>query len=142
MLAEVDAPRLSTEKTSARFDEKGLDVDLIHADRHDCGIWASVGERDAIVSTSYVHEHFFPPERGQVEERLWTTEIVDFIAEILRGEVEVHTTFRGETPIMVEHFNLDERGERHHLGYTGFLLPGRLFLWRPKRTEVERISFQ
>ena len=42
----------------------------------------------------------------------------------------------------VEHFNLDEGGKRRTLGYTGFLVPARLLLWRPKRTETERLSFR
>ena len=142
VLAVVEAPQLSTEKASIRFDKKGLDVDLIHASRDDWGIWATVGDRDAIVSTSYAHEHFFADEQSASEDRPWTTKIVDFIAEVLRGEVEVRTTFRGGSPIFVDHFNLDESGERNLLGHTGFLVPARLMVWRPKRTETERLSFQ
>jgi hypothetical protein len=70
------------------------------------------------------------------------TSVHDFIAEILRGEIEVVTTWRGETAVSVEHFNVDERGERHLLGHTGFLVPARLLFWRPTRTEAERISWR
>jgi hypothetical protein len=142
MLAVVDAPKLSGEKTSVRFDKNGLDVDLVHLSRDDLGIWATVGERDAIVGTSYAHEHFFAPAERAAGGRPWTTEIVDFIAEILRGEVEVETKFRGDTPISVEHFNFDETGQRNSLGHTGFLVPGRLMFWRSKRTETQRLSFR
>jgi hypothetical protein len=142
MLAVVDPPKLGGEKTSVRFDKKGLDLDLIHVSRDDWGIWATVGERDAIVSTGYAHEHFFATEERGAGDRPWTTKIVDFIAEILRGEVEVQTKFRGDTPISVEHFNFDESGQRNLLGHTGFLVPGRLMLWRSERTETERLSFR
>jgi len=105
-------------------------------ERDDWGIWATIDERSAIVSTGYPHEHFFPPSPGQAGEAApWTTEMVDFIAELLRGKVEIRTTFRGQAPVSVEHFNLDGGGERKPLGHTGFLVPARLFLWRPKRTE-------
>jgi hypothetical protein len=66
--------------------------------------WVSIDERDAIVSTSWAHEHFFPPSPGVAEERPWTTQMVDFIAETLRGEIEVQTTFRGNTAISVRDF--------------------------------------
>jgi hypothetical protein len=66
---------------------------------------------------------------------------LDLAAEILRGEVEVETTFRGNTAVAVRHFNLDEHGDRQLLVSTGFLVPGRLAVWRPKRTTTERVSF-
>ncbi len=55
--------------------------------------------------------------------RPWTTVIVDFIAEILRGEIEIETTFRGNTPIAVRHFNLDERGQRRPSAIPGSRCP-------------------
>ena len=67
--------------------------------------------------------------------------IIDFIAEIMRGEIEIETTFRGKAAISVRHFNHYENGKRMPLGRTGFLAPARLALWRPKRTEIERLSF-
>jgi hypothetical protein len=142
MLADMNPRRVDPTQSSAQFDRKGVEINLVHADRDDWAIWASVGDSEAIVSTSYAHEHFFPPPEGVAGERPWTTQIVDFIAEILRGEIEVVTNFRGNSPISVRHFNLDESGERSSLGYTGFLAPARLLFWRPKRTETERLSFQ
>jgi hypothetical protein len=141
MLEAVQPAQLDAGKTSVAFDKKGLEIELVHSDRDDWGIWATVGEKDAIVGTSYAHEHFAPASQGTVEERPWTTEMVDFVAEVLRGEVEMQTTFRGSTPISVEHFNFDENGERNALGHTGFLVPARLFFWRPTRAETERVSF-
>jgi hypothetical protein len=142
MLADVKPGRVDPSTSAARFDRKGVEVELVHADRHDWTIWATVGDRDGIVSTSYAHEHFFAPAEGEAEERSWTTQMVDFIAEILRGEIEVETDFRGNSLLAVRHFNLNERGERSPLGYTGFLVPARLLFWRPKRTETERLSFR
>jgi hypothetical protein len=75
------------------------------------------------------------------ENRPWTTQLVDFIAEILRGEIETETSFRGDTAVSVSHFNRDEEGRRNLLGHTGFLVPGRLFVWRRKRTVIERTSY-
>jgi hypothetical protein len=141
MLALVQPSKLDTDKSSARFDEDGVDVDLAHVDRDDWMIWASVGKRGAIVATAWAHEHFDPDPPGMEGERPWTTVIVDFIAEIMRGEIEVETTFRGKTAVAVRHFNRDKYGERTILGRTGFLVPAGLALWRPKRTEIERLSF-
>ena len=142
MLASVKPGRVDPSKSSAHFNRKGVEVELVHVDRHDWTIWATVGDRDGIVSTSYAHEHFDSPEQGDAEERSWTTQMVDFVAEILRGEIEVETKFRGNSLVSVRHFDLDESGERSPLGYTGFLVPARLLFWRPKRTETERLSFR
>jgi hypothetical protein len=142
MLAVVRPPRLSPDGTSVQFAGKAVEVALKHADRDDWSIWATVGELEAIVGTSYAHEHFFARAHTRREERPWTTEIVDYIAELLRGEIEVVTTLRGETAISVAHFNVDERGGRQLLGQTGFLVPARLLLWRPKRAQTERISWR
>jgi hypothetical protein len=142
MLEALRPARLDGSTSKATFDSEAVEVDLRHEDRTDWGIWATVGARDAIVGTHYAHEHFFAPKSGDVEERPWTTQIVDFIAEILRGEVEVETTFRGDTPIAVRHFNLGPSGDRQPLVDTGFLVPARLFFWRTKRTTTERLSYQ
>jgi hypothetical protein len=141
MLAVVQPTQVDAAGLSVKFDKHSVELELVHAERDDWRIWATISERTAIVSTSWAHEHFFPPSRGEVEERPWTTQMVDFIAEFLRGEIEIETTFRGDTPISVRHFNRDEHGERNLLGHTGFLVPGRLFVWKAKRTETERASF-
>jgi len=140
MLAEVRPSQLDLAATVAKFDH-GVEVELAHASRDDWTVWATIGDRDAMVGTAWAHEHFFPPGPGVVEDRPWTTQIVDFIAEILRGEIQVETTFRGNTAIAVRHFNLDEHGSRQLLVDTGFLVPCRLAVWRPKRTTTERVSF-
>jgi hypothetical protein len=140
MLAVVAPTQVDASTTSVQFNDDGVELELTHAERADWSIWATVGDRDAIAGTSWAHEHF-SPSRGAPDDRPWTTQIVDFIAEILRGEIEIETTFRGDTPMSVRHFNRDENGERNLLGRTSFLLPGRLLVWKPKRTETERASF-
>lgn len=140
MLAVVAPTRVDDSKTSVRFDRAGVDIEFTHAERSDWCVWATVGDRDAIAGTSWAHEHFFP-SGGTPDERAWTTQIVDFIAELLRGEIETETTFRGDTPVSVRHFNRDENGDRKLLGQTSFLLPGRMRVWKRKRTEIERESF-
>ena len=111
---------------------------LAHADRADWSIAAMIGPRDGMVMSAWTHEHFEPRDTG---ERAWTTQMVDFAAELLRGDVEIETTYRGGTPIAVRHYNRDAEGERHLLGHTGFLHPGRLLVWRPTRAETEQVSF-
>jgi hypothetical protein len=140
-MLSVVQPMLDEQESWAKFDRKGVEVNLVHAERTDWAIWATVGKRDAIAGTSWAHEHFFAPDEGDPEPRPWTTEIVDFVAEILRGEIETETTFRGGSVLSVRHFNRDEHGERKSLGRTVFLPPARLLIWLPKRVERERMSF-
>ena len=141
MLDVVQPARVDVAKSSVRFDDDGVEVTIAHADRDDWSILATVGDDDAIVAVSDVHEHFSPPSSGGAEERSWTTQTVDFVAEVLRGEIEIESTFRGGSPAYVRHFNRAENGERNLLGHTGVLHPGRLLVWRPKRTETIRVSF-
>ena len=142
MLDAVKPTKLDPIRSAAKFDHGGVDVELVHVAHKDWSVWVTVGDRDAIVGTLGAHEHFFAPSSEEREERPWTTQVVDFIAEILRGEIAVQTTYRGRAPISVEHFNLDADGKQHPLGYTGFLTPARLLLWRPKRIQAETASWR
>jgi hypothetical protein len=141
MLAVVQPTQIHPDPSSVKFESEGVVVELVHATRDDWQISATVTERDAIVFTGWAHEHFFPAPQGFVDERPWTTEIVDFIAEILRGEIEVQTTLRGKTPLSVRHFAIGESGERMELGHTVLFVPAWFLFWRPKRKEIERSSF-
>jgi hypothetical protein len=141
MLDSVRPSQVDPERTSVTFDGNGVQVRFVHLERADRSISATVGERHAIVATLGAHEDFFGPTTGEDQDHPWTTQIVDFVAEILRGEIEVERTYRGRTPIDVRHFSLDATGRRQSLGHTGFLTPARLSLWHSKRTETERVSW-
>ena len=141
MLEAVRPARIDVVRSSVAFAGGEVEVVLAHAEREDWAAWASVGGDDAIAGAGWAHEHFFAPEPGEANGRPWTTEIVDFVAEVLRGQVEIRTTYRGDTPIAVSHWSLDERGEPGLVWKTAFLTPARLLVWRPKRSELERLSF-
>jgi hypothetical protein len=141
MLDSVRPSQIDPERTSVTFDGNGVEVEFVHLERDGWSISATVGERHAIVATLGAHEDFFGPASGEDEDRPWTTQIVDFVAEILRGQIEVERTYRGRTPIYARHYSLDPTGRRQSLGHTGLLTPARLFLWQPKRTETERASW-
>ncbi|MGZ8650519.1 MAG: hypothetical protein ACXW08_18140 [Solirubrobacteraceae bacterium] len=133
MLAVVRPGRLDVAGSVVRFGEDRVEIGLAHADRDAWRIGATIGRHDAMVVTDATHEHFSPAA---------SDEMVDFIAELLRGEIEVETTYRGPTPIEVRHFNRGPGGERVLLGHTGLLVPARLFLWRELRAETERVSWR
>jgi len=59
MLGVVRPARLDPDKTSVQFERDGLELRLVHAARDAWGIWATVGERGAIVGSGSAHEHFF-----------------------------------------------------------------------------------
>ena len=141
MLDSVRPGQVDLDRTSVRFEGSDVDVEFVHVERDDWSISATVGEREAIVATLGVHEHFFRPTDGEVEDRPWTSQIVDFFAEVLRGEIEVETTYRGRAPISVRHFGLDATGGRRSLGSIGLVTPAWLLLWQSKRTETERASW-
>jgi hypothetical protein len=141
MLDSVQPGQVDPERTSVGFEGSGVEVEFVHLKRDDWSISATVGEREAVVATLNVHEHFFCPTGAEGEDHPWTTHIVDFVAEILRGEIEVETTYRGSAPISVRHFGVDATGTRRPLGYTGLVTPARLWLWQSKRAETARPSW-
>lgn len=142
MLGSVSPQKLDAARSDVKFDKHGSKVHLAHVETDEWAIDAWVSEADAIVSTSTAHEHFFPDDAPSTEPgRPWTSVIVDFIAEALRGEIEVRTTRRGNKVVATEHFLITENGDKGSLGRTGLLRPARLMIWRPKQITVERISF-
>ena len=127
MLARVRPAALDGEPRVSE-EPPGTRVELVHAENPDWTIWALVGEGESVVGVAQLHEHL---EHA--------SEAVDMIAELLRGEIEIHTTYRGDAVATVRHYLVEADGTRRELGLTGTV--GGLALWRPKRTEVERVSF-
>jgi hypothetical protein len=94
--------------------------------------WVSVWVGDA-------HDDFNPDDPRK-EQRRWTAVAVDFIAEVLTGQVDVEATFRGKDVVSTRLWRRDhETGNFRSLGYVGFLTLARLRLWHPKRVERYRI---
>jgi hypothetical protein len=141
MLDLVRPRQLDAARTGVEADSSGIEVRLAHLTKSEWDLWASVDERHIIAGASGIHEHF---DRGEdSSDRPWTSQAVDFIAELLRGEIEIQTTYRGKHLLRAEHFLLPREGshEKESLGVTGLLSPGWLRFWLPKRVEVERVSF-
>jgi hypothetical protein len=135
MIEHVRPAALDEARSSASADGRVAEVELVHAERPDWSVWAEAREDEIVVGVAELHEHF-GAEWSADGERPFTTVAVDFIAELLRGEVEITTTYRGGTPAAVSH-RLVDRPEP--LGHTGTIAA--LMFWRPKRTTVERVSF-
>ena len=141
MLDSLQPGRVDPRRSSVGFDAPGVEVRLVHLHRQDRSILVTVGDSDATVATLGAREHFFGSADVEDDGRPWTAQVVDFVAEILRGEIEVETTYRGRAPLSVEHFSIDATGRRRSLGSTGFLTAARFFFWRSKRTETARASW-
>ena len=140
MLAALEPRSLDESRSSVDFDDDGLQLMLVHSGQEGLAIFVAVGAAEAIVGIGSAHEHFAADEVAEGA-RPWTTLVVDFVAEILRGQIEVETTYRGNSAISVDHFRVEEDGDRVSFGHTGFITPARLLFWKPKRVETERASF-
>jgi hypothetical protein len=125
MVAAVAPPQLDAARSSVVFVGNAVEVEFVHGEREDWAIWAQVDRSDARVGTLWAHEHFTD-----------VSDAVDFIAELLRGEIEVELTFRGDTLTRVRHTNAEGLEM-----VTAFVVPGRFALWRPQRTERHRSTF-
>ena len=89
-----------------------------------------------------MHEHFEPPPGRAENQRPWTTQAVDFIAELLRGEIVVRRTYRGRFLVRIEHGRTDEVDESSSYTTTVLLTPALLLPFVRTRVESERPSFQ
>ena len=136
MLEQVRPAALDVERSGVftRGDDV-TELRIAHAREPRWSIWAELGETSLALGFGDVHEHIGKEWSGDGE-RSWTTVAVDLIADILRGQVEVVTTYRGDAVASVTHRRV---GGGKDLGTTGFLAA--LKVWRPKRTEVERVRF-
>ena len=139
MLEIVRPTDLDTEHVTLAGDhDGGLELTLPHVRHADWSIVADIGPAGGIVFAGPAHEHFDAEEED--DDRTWSSQAVDFIAELLRGEFEIESVFRGPTLIRIRHYVRDEDG-RHSIGMTGLLRPAALMFWRPTRTEITRIDF-
>ena len=137
MLEHVRPSELDTERAAVSFGVDGLGLELPHVSEADWTIHARVTRHEAVVGVDPMHEHFKWDEAG----RRWPSLAVDFIAEILRGEIEIHTEYRGTTLIRTRHFRIDAEEQRHELGTIGLLRPALFMVWKPLRTQAVRMRF-
>ena len=137
MLAELDPPRLDTERSVVKFHDDTVNLELNHREQADWTVWADAGPGGAMVQTVlFAHEHF---EESIGED--WPSEAVDFLRRVLCGQVVVEATLRGDEVLMVRRFVEDDDGTPLYSGWTAFLPIARFFVWRRKRTEVVRPTF-
>lgn len=140
MLAQVRPAALDEAACGVAPSPSGLRVTLAHAREERWSIWIEAGDDSIVVGIGEMHEHFEPwRDELEGEDRAWSTQAVDFIAELLRGEIEIHTTYRGDSVAKVNHYRREPDGSRTSFGLTGFTAAAAV--WRPKRTEVERVSY-
>jgi len=140
MLAHVGPRLLDAAQSSAVFEDGVVRVELVHATRPEWTIWAMCDAHGGIAGVGPAHEHF-DPYGARPDDPPWTSELVDFVAMLLRGELELEATFRGDALLNVRTYVVGAEGRSAVHATTGFLPPGRLLLWRRKRTVVERPTF-
>lgn len=152
MLEHLGAEHLANVRTSARLDEgrrhAQLVLELNHVDReilveaytsHD-EIIVLMSEADA---WSY-HWHFAPTWNdvyGSVAGRAWTSLAVDFLAELLHGEVRVRATYGGDHLLKVHAEVVGSDGHCFTAGTTGALTARALNFWAKRRVEERIVRF-
>lgn len=141
----TDGPALRTSARLERF--RGDDQLLLELSKpgSELTIEVSVSEGEIIVAMGEGeawndHWHFAPTWNdvyGNVPDRPWTSLGVDFLAELLAGEVRVRATYRGDHLLKVHSEVIASDGEPLTSGTTGALSP-RLLNFRVKRRVEER----
>jgi hypothetical protein len=67
MLTVAQPTQIDPRRTSVRFDRNGVEIELVHASGGDQTIWATVGDNDAIVGTSWARDP--RPGRSDFDQR-------------------------------------------------------------------------
>lgn len=130
MLDQVRPRRLDLAR-SALTGESGSFV-LAHDARPDWDIEALMDEAETIVFAAGAHEHFLADDS-----RAGVRGAVSFIAELLRGEIEVERAFRGRFLTRIDHWHRDGRSVR-----TVPLTGAPLLVFLKRRIERERPDFE
>jgi hypothetical protein len=116
-----------------------IEIRLVHSSEPEAAIEIGLSEDEAIIAWLTAHEHITEWEAG-VQDRPWTTQAVDAVAGILRGDYEIEDTYRGKRLIKTLVIDAGDPEGRRALTETGSL-----FGWVPspgsKRVERRRIGF-
>ena len=144
MLDTVDPSRVDRLRSAIRSKGHGwtvpggVAIHLAHESDENGDLDIVVGDREAIVSWLFAHEHVFPEDGDDA--RPWPTVVVDLVAAALKGEYEVENHWRGERLTKTRVVDVADRAGRRVVSSTGSL-----FGWLPwsgrKRVEVHRLDF-
>jgi hypothetical protein len=140
MLVLVQPTEVDPAGVKLDFSDGGLDLTLAHRSQARWLIGATLDQNGAIVFAGDYHEHFNESDCDE-SERTWTGQAVDFLAEVLRGQFEVESLYRGRALLRTRGFVYSPEGEREFIEEVGSLRLGWLAFWRDKRTEIARFDF-
>ncbi|MEW6153562.1 MAG: hypothetical protein AB1673_06185 [Actinomycetota bacterium] len=104
---------------------------------------ASVSASEIIIDMSQAdrwryHWHFAPTWNdvyGAVPDRSWLSLAVDFVSDLLLGEVRVCSTYRGDDLVKIHVEVISAEGEPIVSGTAGFPTAAGLKFWRERRYE-------
>ena len=114
---------------------------MIEASAGEDEIIIAMSERDAWTS----NWHFTPTWNdvyGSVADRAWTSLAVDFLAELLQGEVRVRATYRGDHFLKVHAEVIGSDGEMVTAATTGGLSARALNFRAKRRVEKRTVRFR
>lgn len=127
------------QRSSVERDDGDLEVTLAHAGRDDWNVVIAVTGDEAIVFFRAAHAHF-GRWTEDAQEVAWTQLAMEFVAALLRGEVQVDALWSGEQLLRARYTRRDPDGALVALDSSVHFSPGWLMPWRMRRTS-ERPSF-
>ena len=145
MLETYQPPLLDRSRSSIR--DRGhawtkantIEVRLVHSSEPEAAVEIGLSDDEAIIAWLTAHEHITEWETG-CQDRTWTTQAVDAVAGILRGDYEIEDTYRGKRLIKTRVVDVGDP-----VGPRVITETGSLFGWIPtpgsKRIERRRIGF-
>lgn len=145
MLETYQPPLLDRSRSSIR--DRGhvwtkantIEVRFVHSSEPEAAIEIGLSDDEAIIVWLTAHEHITEWEAGS-QDRPWTTQAVDAVAGILRGDYEIEDTYRGKRLIKTRVVDVGDPEGPRAITETGSLLG-----WVPsrgsKRIERRRIGF-
>ncbi len=117
---------------------RGVTIRLVHARDAEATVEVTLDEQQAIIQWLSAHEHVDVGDDST--DRSWTTQVVDAIAALLRGDYEVQDTYLGRLLVKTRVVDVAEPGAPRILSTTVTPLSP-LALLTSSRVRPRRVSF-
>ncbi len=121
---------------------KFLELTIPHKIDKEIEITIAVYDEEIIVFYWTGHTHFDPSPFEEDEGDYWIEDAVGFISELLQGNFEIVTTFKGDIPTKVVVYYLTENGEKELVSSTRNLNIATFNPLLNKRKVVKRVSYR
>jgi hypothetical protein len=147
MLSQVAPSSVDPESTEASIKDHVLMLAIPHRAESDLSIEVSASEKEIIVGTLADHHHFdargwedHSPGGPHIRAH-WYAYATGYVADVLRGRLQIETTSKGRFPVHSKVTHFDEQGQQLGTCHWGIPFVWRLVFFKSTRRETRSPNF-